>query len=201
MVAKPSARLNVVTLPDPCPIGYAASDVPAASSAVSTNPTSRYSVRPISLLTLTANRAGTTVRSCEPATGQQAKHRRHELVKREDRRRRKAGEHDDGTATSRREADRFARLERDAVRHDSGIAQFGDDAIRQIARSLARATREQHDIGKLEGLLQAFPAGRPHRRARSPAASARRPARARHRRAPGRSSRRPSRVASARRER
>ena len=38
-----------------------------------------------------------------------------------------------------------------------GIAQFGDDAIRQIARALARATGEQHDVGKLERVLQPFP--------------------------------------------
>ena len=42
---------------------------------------------------------------------------------------------------------------------DSGIAQFGDDAVRQIARSLARAAGEQHDIGKLEGVLNPFPQG------------------------------------------
>ena len=92
-------------------------------------------------------------------TGQQPKHRRDELVKRENRRRRKAGEHDNRTAASRRQADRLARLERDAVSDDSGIAQFGDDAIRQIARALARAAGEQHDIGKLERVPNRFPQG------------------------------------------
>ena len=125
-----------------------------SSSAVSTSPTSRYSVRPISLLTLTASRAGTTVRSCAPRPASSANHRRDELVKREDRRRRKAGKHDDRAAARRRQADRLARLERDAVRDDAGIAQFGDDAIRQIARALARAAGEQHDVGDLERVLQ-----------------------------------------------
>src|ERR1700723_4442002 len=66
MVANPSARLKVVTLPDPWPMGYAGGDVAPPSSAVSTSPTSKYSVRPISLFTLTASLAGTMVRSSDP---------------------------------------------------------------------------------------------------------------------------------------
>ena len=76
-------------------------------------------------------------------TGEKPQHRRDELVKREDCRRREAGEHNDRAATSRRQTNRLAGLERDAVRDDPGIAKFGDDAIRQVARSLARATGEQ----------------------------------------------------------
>ena len=47
-----------------------------------------------------------------------ADHRRDELVEREDRRGRKSGQDHDGLAVGDREADRLARLQRDAVRDD-----------------------------------------------------------------------------------
>ena len=50
-------------------------------------------------------------------------------MEREDRGRREAGEDDDGAPAARREADRLARLQRNAVRHDPWIGQLGDDPV------------------------------------------------------------------------
>ena len=158
MVAKPSARLKVVTLPEPCPIGYAASDVPAVHprSVVSTNPTSRYSVRPISLLTLTASLAGTTVRSSEPRPASRritgATNSWNVKIAEVG----KPGSTTTARPSGRGEADGLARLERHAMRDDAGIVKFGDNAIRHIARALAGSTRQQHDVGKSERILQPF---------------------------------------------
>jgi hypothetical protein len=80
-------------------------------------------------------------------------------VKRENRRRRKARKNDDRATASRCEADRLARLERDAVSDDSRIAQFSHNSVRQIACAFAGATREQHDVRDLEGVPQPFPQG------------------------------------------
>ena len=156
MVAKPSARLNVVTLPEPCPIGYAASDVPAPSSAVSTSPTSRYSVRPISLFTLTASLACTTVRSSEPRPASRRITGATNSWKVKIAEVGKPGKHHHRAPACRGEADRLARLERHAMRDDAGIVEFGDNAIRHIARALAGSTRQQHDVGELERVLQAL---------------------------------------------
>ena len=88
------------------------------------------------------------------AAGQQAKHRRDELVEGEDRRRREARQDDNRAAAGGREADRLAWLERDAVRDDAGVVELGDDAVRHVAGALARAARQQHEVGELERLAQ-----------------------------------------------
>ena len=157
MVVKPSARLNVVTLPDPGPSetrerGRLRTGAGIRSGCrpriASTRPTSRYSVRPISLFTFTASRACTVARaSSRRGPPSPTDHRRDELVEREDRRRREAGQHDDRLAAGRGQTDRLAGLERDAVRDDPGIGQLGDDAIGDVAGAFARAAREQHDVG------------------------------------------------------
>src|SRR6185436_14790756 len=86
------------------------------------------------------------------AAGQAAHDRRDELVEREDRRRRKAREDDDRLAARGGKADRFARLQRHAVRDDARIVELGDDAIREIALALAGPTGQQHDVGARERL-------------------------------------------------
>jgi len=60
---------------------------------------------------------------------------------------------------SRRQTNGLAGFERDAVRDNAGIAKFGDDPIRQVARSLARAAGEQDDVATLDGELKPFPEG------------------------------------------
>ena len=45
------------------------------------------------------------------------------------------------------------------MRDNPGISKFGDDAIRQVARSLARATGEDDDVATLERVLELFPEG------------------------------------------
>ena len=146
----------------------------------STRPTSRYSVRPISQLTFTASRARHR-RSRSSGRGRPSARitgatnswnvKIAEVGK--------PGRTTTGSPPGRRQADRLARLERDAVRDDAGIGQLGDDAIRQVAGALARAAGEQHDVGLGERLGRSAP--------RSAAASsrddaqphaARRPARA-----------------------
>ena len=201
IVAKPSARLNVVTLPDPCPIGYAASDGPPLRVR-RLDQSDQQVLGPADLaVDLHGQLAGTTVRSCAPRPASRANHRRDELVEREDRRGRKAGEHDHRAAAGRREADRLAGLERDAVRDDAGIVELGDDAIGDVARALAGSAREQHDVGDFQRVPQSFAQGGDVVVRDARAASARRPAPARRRRAPARWSRRPSPAASARRGR
>ena len=105
-------------------------------------------MRPISLLTFTASLRRHRRALLRAAAGEQAEHRRDELVEREDRRGREAGQHDDGAPAGGGQADRLARLERDAVGDDAGIVELGDDAIRHVARALARAAGEQHDVGE-----------------------------------------------------
>src|SRR5678815_5800820 len=67
------------------------------------------------------------------AAGDRGQYWRDEFVEREDRGRGEAGEHDDRTSSRCGEADRFAGLERDAVRDDAGIGQLRDDTIGNIS--------------------------------------------------------------------
>jgi hypothetical protein len=141
MVMKPSAPLNVVTDPEPLPIGYALS-----LPSFSTRPTSRYSVRPALGVDAHRQRRRHRLAPLPRQAGERADHRRDELVEREDRRRRKARQDDDRLAVADGEADRLAGLERDAVRDDPRIAEPARDAIREISCALRRPTRKQHDV-------------------------------------------------------
>ena len=187
IVTKPSARLNVVTEPEPLPIGKA--DRPRS---VFTRPTSRYSVRPISEFVFTASVAATV--SCEfgGSAAEQPNHRRDEFVKRENRRRRKAGQITTGLPSRDGQAHRLARLERDAVGDDARIGQFGDDAIAEIALAFAGAAGEQHDVGLGERRVQHRPQGVRRRRGRCPSSAARRRVRAPRRPEPASWNRRPA---------
>src|SRR5262249_14030376 len=82
--------------------------------------------------------------------------RRNELVKREDRRCRKPGKHDNWPATSGRQANGLAGLQCDTMGDDAWISKFSDCAIRQVARPLAGASGEQHDIGGAYSAMKAF---------------------------------------------
>ena len=116
-------------------------------------------MRPISLLTFTASRAGTVVRSSAPLPGEQSNHRSDELVEGEDGRGGEARQHDDRAPAADRETDRLAGLEGDAVRDDAGIVELGDDAIRHVARAFAGAARQQHDVGERQARAEGAPAG------------------------------------------
>ncbi len=85
--------------------------------------------------------------------GEIAEQGRHELVEREDRRGRKAGQDHDGLLSLGGETDRLAGLERHAVHQDPGVELADDDRV-QIALALGGATREQHHVGVLERVAQ-----------------------------------------------
>ena len=87
---KPSACENVVTEPEPLPIGNAIGPSSPATSATSTN-----SLRPSSDGMRTGTVASTCHRRFRRQAGLGADHRRHEGVEGEDRRGRKARQHDD----------------------------------------------------------------------------------------------------------
>ena len=159
MVAKPSARLNVVTLPEPCPIGYAASDGSVPSSRRLDQPDQQV----LRAADFAVHLDGESGRNDRPllraAARQQANHRRHEFVEGEDRRGRESRQHHHSAPAGRGEADRLAGLERHAVRDDPGIVEFGDHAIGHVARALAGSARQQHDVGEFERVSQPFAQG------------------------------------------
>ncbi len=118
MVAKPSARLKVVTLPEPWPMGYAA-----------THPVFGSFDQPDQKIFRPANFAidlhGELGRNHRPFLGasarQHANHGRHEFVEGEDRGSGEARQHNHRATVRSREANRLARLERDSVRDNAGI--------------------------------------------------------------------------------
>src|SRR6516162_8057999 len=69
-------------------------------------------------------------------------------MKGEDRGGGKARQHGDGLATDDGEAERLSRLERDAM--DENVAQFRDDAVGEIARTLRRAAGEYDHVASRE---------------------------------------------------
>ena len=98
-----------------------------------------------------------------------------------------------GSSAGCGQADRLARLERDAVRDDAGVVELGDDAVGHVAGALAGAAGQQHHVGELERLAHML-AERGLSSSRTiPSLAARRRSRAPHRPAPVRSSRRPRR--------
>src|SRR5262249_25679786 len=67
----------------------------------------------------------------------------------------KPGKHDNWPATSGRQANGLAGLQCDTMSDDARISKFSDRAIRQVARPLAGASGEQHDIGGVDSLMEA----------------------------------------------
>ena len=78
--------------------------------------------------------------------GARANDRRDEAVEGEDRRGRKARQHDDRLAVHDGEAQRLAGFERNAMHQDAGLAEPRDDAVREIARAFRGAAGEHHHV-------------------------------------------------------
>ena len=84
----------------------------------------------------------------KPGAG--ADDRRDEGVKGENRRGRKARQHDQRLVADHRKAQRLARLERHAVHQNARRAELRHDAMRQVARALRGAARKHDDVAAIE---------------------------------------------------
>jgi len=54
------------------------------------------------------------------------------------------------------EANRFTGLERDAMRDNAGIIEFGHHPIGNVACTLARSTRQEHNVRDLKRMSKPF---------------------------------------------
>src|SRR5579862_1106886 len=126
-VKNPSAWENAVTAPEPLPLGKAIGPSSPATSETSTNSSAE--------LGGDAHRyaRGNSPGRLRRQSGTGADHRRDEGVEGEDRRGRKSRQHDQRLVADDRKTKRLARLERDTVHQNAGLAEFRHDAMRQIA--------------------------------------------------------------------
>ena len=133
---KPSACEKLVTAPEPLTVGNATGPCSPATSATSTN-----SLRPSSEAMRTGTSRVERARRFRRQPGAGADHRRDEGVEGEDRRGRKARQHRDRLAVRDREAERLARLERDAMHEDAGRAEARHYADGRDRRRPSRCRR------------------------------------------------------------
>jgi hypothetical protein len=83
-----------------------------------------------------------------------AQHRHSEFVEGEDGAGRKARQHYDRLLARDREAKRLAGLQRHAMHENARRGQRGQDAMRDIARALARAARHHDHVGARQCIAQ-----------------------------------------------
>ena len=142
---KPSACENAVTAPEPLPVGNAIGpSSPATSDDQHEFLAAEFGSDP--------HRHARSDGFCRfrRQSGAGADERRDEGVEGENRRGRKARQHDQRLVADHREAQRLAGFERHAVNENAGRTEPRHDAMRQIARAFRRAAGEHHDVARFE---------------------------------------------------